>query len=90
MIVPAMGQQTRPIYGPKTEQVTRADGGTSTITRNVETGAEHFVYEVHLDRQALAALVEKAASNKTGRSRSGPITVKIVTRGKNETNTPNL
>jgi hypothetical protein len=43
-------------------------------------GHERVVYAVEMDFDALAALARKAAGNKSGKSRLGPLTIEVIQR----------
>ena len=53
---------------------------TASDTRVFITGSEILTYEVALDMHAISVMATKAGGNRTGRSRSGPVTVVITKR----------
>lgn len=48
--------------------------------RSVFDGVEDFFYEVALDRDALDALAARAASNKSGKAKDGPLHITVGRR----------
>jgi hypothetical protein len=47
---------------------------------NQPDGVERIIYAVDMDFDGLAELARKAAANKSGKSRFGPLTVEVIKR----------
>ena len=48
--------------------------------RSEDAGSEILTYEVALDMHAISVMATKAGGNRTGRAKSGPVTVVITKR----------
>ena len=58
----------RPIYEDQVQE---------DVRRSIHTGWEPFYFDVRLDSNALKALAVKAANNKKGVAKRGPVSVRI-------------
>ncbi len=65
----------RPLYKP---QATPDGLGTMSVP----DGHEEFAFEADVDMAALYRLADRAAYNKGGKAKAGPLTVKIMAREK--------
>jgi len=57
-------------------------GGTFSSISYEPNGIEEVSYRVEFDVRAIESLAKKAAGNKSGKSRLGPITVRVNSRRK--------
>ena len=62
-----------------TARVERGELGSGDFTTSV-TGREEVTYDVYVYADELAAMGRRAARNRNGRCKSGPIVVKVINR----------
>lgn len=57
-----------------------SNGVTASYFTEVADGSERIIYAVEMDFAMLADLACKAASNKSRKSRVGPLTIEVIKR----------